>query len=337
MTLIAMLHYRKNPSSVRKALACAAMAKIEDIDFFYFTYDSVDFKNEKIEGSVYEKGSWKQTVLDFPDVIINISSPKNAEQSFITKQLKKKCIFTSYSVGNKMNVYKKIAKGKEFSKFLIPSRIITNATEVPVFFKTHHKIVIKPVSGNHGKDIFFIEKINQQSYKVIDGNDSTTYIHDEFIGFVDTLIKAKNYLMQPYVECKTKSGLSYDFRLHVQKNGSGLWEITLIYPRISGSNKMVSNVKSGGYRGELIPFLQEEFGDDYFTIKKLLEDFSLSFTKHFENLYQRNFDELGIDVGIDENRNLWIYEVNWRPGSKHREFEVAKRLIPYAIYLATNK
>ena len=42
---------------------------------------------------------------------------------------------------------------------------------------------------------------------------------------------------------------------------------------------------------------------------------------------------LGIDVAIDQNGKLWIFEVNWRPGAKHREFEVAKRLIPYCIYL----
>ena len=140
-------------------------------------------------------------------------------------------------------------------------------------------------------------------------------------------------MVQPYIECKTKNGLSCDFWLHVQKNGSGICEITLIYPRVSGDNKIVSNVKSGGYRGKLIPFLQEEFGDDYLNMKRLLEHFAISFSHHFESLYLNKFDELAIDVGIDENKQFWIYEVNWRPGSRHREFEVAKRLIPYAVFL----
>ena len=55
---------------------------------------------------------------------------------------------------------------------------------------------------------------------------------------------------------------------------------------------------------------------------------------HFEDSIPIiRFDELGIDVGIDDKHKLWIYEVNWRPGSKHRELEGAKNLVKYAEYL----
>ena len=142
----------------------------------------------------------------------------------------------------------------------------------------------------------------------------------------------QKYLIQPFIECKTKTGLTYDFRLHVQKNGLGKWVIGLIYPRISGNHKLISNVSSGGYRGELNSFLQEQFDQEYYNVKRLLEQFALSFSAHFEELYNKPLDELGIDIGIDHEHKLWIYEVNWRPGSKHREFEVAKNLVKYAEY-----
>lgn len=151
--------------------------------------------------------------------------------------------------------------------------------------------------------------------------------------FVESLTSDQDYLLQPFIECKTKAGLTYDFRIHVQKNGLGEWEINLIYPRISGSNKLISNISSGGYRGELHSFLQEEFESKAPEIRTLLETFGIQFSTHFDTLYKHPFDELGIDIAIDSNGQLWIFEVNWRPGSKHREFEVAKRLIPYCVYL----
>ena len=45
MTLIGMLHHRKDPINVRKAYAFAAVAKVEGIDFFYFTPGKVDRKS----------------------------------------------------------------------------------------------------------------------------------------------------------------------------------------------------------------------------------------------------------------------------------------------------
>ncbi|MCM3439702.1 YheC/YheD family protein [Metabacillus halosaccharovorans] len=337
MTLIGMLHRRKDPSKVKKAYAYAAIAKLEKISFFYFTYGSVNLEQKKINGWIYENHEWIRKEMDFPDVVINSISPRNEKQRKIHTKLKEICEFTSFPVGNKMRVYKKIKKAKQFSNSIIPSHRVRKGEDVLKYFETQQTNVIKPLSGNHGKKVLFIKSLNDQMYNITDGNQSYDFLKDDLVIYLDHLLSEKKYMLQPYIECKTKNGLTYDLRLHVQKNGKGEWVITLIYPRISGSKRLVSNISSGGYRGELDPFLMEEFGEDYVTIKKIVEQFALSFPKHFDSLYKYDFDELGIDVGIDSHQKLWIFEVNWRPGAKHREFEVAKQLIPYAKYLANNK
>ena len=53
--------------------------------------------------------------------------------------------------------------------------------------------------------------------------------------------------------------------------------------------------------------------------------------------FKEEIDELGIDVGLDENNKIWIFEVNWRPGCPpafYLELDVVKNLINYAILLA---
>jgi hypothetical protein len=47
MTLIGMLHHRRDPSKVKKAYAYAAVAKAEGITFFYFTLGKVNIKQQK--------------------------------------------------------------------------------------------------------------------------------------------------------------------------------------------------------------------------------------------------------------------------------------------------
>ncbi|MBU8879959.1 YheC/YheD family protein [Bacillus sp. FJAT-29790] len=333
MVSIGMLHYRYNPEKVKKAFAFASVAKMEGADFSYFSYKCIDFEQRKINGWVYESGNWIQKEIEFPEVIINISSPRTKKQSAIKNQLKDFAIFTSHPVGNKMTVYNKVLSGEKFADYLIPSTQIKSGKDVLPFFQEYQKLVIKPLSGHHGKNVMFIEETSDDSYQLTDGSVKKIYKEKLLTLFINRLIREKKYLLQPFIECKTRAGLTYDFRIHVQKNRNGEWEINLIYPRISGNSKMISNISSGGYRGELVPFLIEEFGDDYLEIKECIEQFALTFSTHFDKLYDHPFDELGIDVGIDHSHKLWIYEVNWRPGSKHREFEVAKRLIPYCINL----
>jgi UDP-N-acetylmuramoyl-tripeptide--D-alanyl-D-alanine ligase len=147
--------------------------------------------------------------------------------------------------------------------------------------------------------------------------------------------------MQPYINCRTKSDCSYDFRLHVQKDGQGKWVITSIYPRIGANGSITTNLNSGGYTLYLEPFLKQEFGDLYYDIKRYLEHFSLQLAQHLDKIQKEHFseeiDELGIDVAFDNNGKICIYEINWRPGCPptfYLELDVIRNLIRYAIFLA---
>ena len=46
MTLIGMLHHRKDPKTVIKSYAYAAVAKAEGAKFFYFSPGTVNFVNQ---------------------------------------------------------------------------------------------------------------------------------------------------------------------------------------------------------------------------------------------------------------------------------------------------
>jgi hypothetical protein len=152
------------------------------------------------------------------------------------------------------------------------------------------------------------------------------------------LVKNEQYLVQPFIQCQTKSGLTFDFRLHVQKSSEGKWVITTIFPRIAVPGKLTTNLASHGYTSALDYFLKEEFGDHDYNIKRYLERFALSLAEHMDSVHDRPLDELGIDVGLDSNQKIWIYEVNWRPGMPaifYLELDVAINTIRYAAYLAS--
>jgi UDP-N-acetylmuramoyl-tripeptide--D-alanyl-D-alanine ligase len=338
-----MLHQRKNPRTVQKSYAYAAVAKAEGSQLLYFSPRTVNFEDRKIKGYIYEGGSWREVESPFPDVIYNTGSPEKLEKSIdIINKLKKEIPFTTNSIGNKMRVQKRLEKNGDFSKYLIPSEIIHSTRAFFNFLRIYRKIVLKPVNGHKGQGISFIETI-RDDYRVLLGSENHLLNFDEMRDFISDKLKQELYLVQPYINCRTKDGIAYDIRLHVQKNGEGKWVVIAAYPRFANRGSIVSNINSGGSTNYLIPFLKQEFGDEYYDLKRYLEVFSLQLAAHMEKVQQETFsealDELGIDVGLDDMRKVWIYEVNWRPGCPpafYLELDVVINTIRYAMLLAKN-
>ncbi|MER2090712.1 MAG: YheC/YheD family protein, partial [Sporosarcina sp.] len=308
-------------------------------EFFYFTPAKVDIVNQTIIGKYYENGVWIDKKYPFPDVIYNASYPLTEKGERAVDYLSKRIPFTCHSVGDKWGVYKRIKRGKDFRQYLIPTLVLTDVEKLLEIIDLYSKVVMKPLSGHQGSGILFIEKEDNETFKVNNAGQISIYKKQELLDLALLKIQEQEYLVQKFISCQIKSGHVYDFRLHVQKNGEGKWVITSIYPRIGALGSNTSNLGSGGYTAFLDDFLRKEFKDDWFNVKRTLEHFSLSFSNHFDTLYDGvSFDELGIDIGIDENQRIWLFEVNWRPGPPiiyNCELDFAINMIQYAKHLAT--
>jgi UDP-N-acetylmuramoyl-tripeptide--D-alanyl-D-alanine ligase len=340
-----MLHQRKDPRTVRKSYAYAIVAKAEGADFVYFSPKAINFVNKSIKGFIYENGVWKERIMPFPDVIYNDGSPEKLNKSKdIINRLREVIPFTTNSLGNKWNINERLKEGKEFSKYLIPSKIIKDLNDIHTFLKDFKEVVIKPIDGRKGQGIYFI-KTTKNGYLVNKNSEDTLFTEDEFSKLFESLLQKTPFIIQPYICSKTKGGLAFDFRLHVQKDGEGEWVITTIYPRIAPNGTIITNINNGGYTNYLEPFLKQEFtNEEAYNIKRTLEHFSLALARHLDELqmleYQEVIDEIGVDIGLDQDQKIWIYEVNWRPGCPpafYLEMDVVKNTIRYAMYLAKNQ
>ncbi|KYG29101.1 alpha-L-glutamate ligase [Bacillus gaemokensis] len=338
MTIIGMLHHRKDPRNVKKAYAYAAVAKAEGVNFFYFTLGKVNIETQKILGKTYENGEWIEKEFPFPDVIYNASAPDSDKIQHIFDYLYDRIPFTSHSIGDKLSVYNRIKQAEEFKQYLIPFYELTDVKKFFDIINRFEKVIIKPISGHQGRGIVFIKKHGVEHYKMNEAGQVSSINEKQLLDFISHKIQEKDYVVQQFILCQMKSGHVYDFRLHVQRNGEGKWVITSIFPRIGRLGSIVSNMASGGYSTYLDTFLKTEFDDNWYDIQRYLERFAVSFSNHFNSLYKNVlFDELGIDVGIDENQKLWLFEVNWRPGVPNifnLELDVARNMIHYARYLA---
>lgn len=345
MTIIGMLHHRLDPTTVLKSYAFAAVAKAEGATFFYFTPKSVDFAKRSIRAKVYEDGQWQEKTMPFPDVIYNAGSPEKLSVSKeIIDRLKEEIPFTTHSIGNKWNVMKRLQEAKEFEQYLIPSEIVKDADLFHKFVNYYKRVVFKPIDGRKGKGIYFITKAGTKYFEVRKDSITTTYTKPQLDALIKEQLASGTFIMQPYIQSVTRSGQVYDFRLHVQKNGEGKWVVTTVYPRIAPNGSIIPNINNGGYTNYLDPFLEQEFKEEAYNIRRMLEHFSLSLAHHLDEIQMTKFgeviDEIGIDVGLDQNQKIWMYEVNWRPGCPpafYLELDVVIHSIRYAMYLAKNQ
>ncbi|WP_077296605.1 YheC/YheD family protein [Virgibacillus pantothenticus] len=338
MTTIGMLSHRNDPKTVFKSYAYAAAAKMEGVEFFFFSPGRVNLKEKTILGWVYVMGEWIEKTVPFPDVIYNSSPPITEKQEAIVEALRQDIPFTSNPIGDKMSVYNRIKKDGNFSNYLIPSVDITKFDVVNDLLNEYQEIIVKPASGAKGIGIVYIQQEDDQ-YTIYQNQLKQVLTKIELKQFIENIIKNDAFLSQPFIQSKTNNGLSYDFRLHTQKDGEGQWTLTTIYPRIAGEG-VVANLSGGGYSAIFESFLKHEFEEKFYDVKRTLEHFAVHFSTHFDGLYNEPLDELGIDIGIDANRKIWIFEVNWRPGPPilfSLEQDVTKRMIRYACYLQLQK
>ncbi|WP_369380102.1 YheC/YheD family protein [Lysinibacillus fusiformis] len=344
MTIIGMLHHRLDPTTVLKSYAYAAVAKAEGAQFFYFTPKSVDFAKRSIRAKVYEDGQWQEKTMPFPDVIYNAGSPEKLSVSKeIIERLKEEIPFTTYSIGNKWNVIKRLKEAKEFEQYLIPSEIVKDADVFHKFINYYKRVVFKPIDGRKGKGIYFITKAGPKNFEVKKDSTNTIYSKPQLDALLKEQLASGTFIMQPYIQSITKAGQVYDFRLHVQKNGEGKWVVTTVYPRIAPNGSIIPNINNGGFTNYLDPFLEQEFKEEAYNIRRMLEHFSLALAHHLDDIQMEKFgeviDEIGIDVGLDQQQKIWMYEVNWRPGCPpafYLELDVVINSIRYAMYLAKN-
>ncbi|MBL0387834.1 YheC/YheD family protein [Tumebacillus sp. ITR2] len=333
---IGFLGTRKNPAKIKKLFAFAVVAKGEGYNFFYFTPGRVDLKNRTIEGLFYQDGQWVSQTTPFPDVIYNDSYPSSEAGEHIVETLRESIPFTAHSIGDKMTVYERLRDGKVFDKYLIPSLECTQPKEVLDFVKQNGHCVFKPVWGHQGNGVVEIKR-QLGSWMVKDLEMTNLYTKEEMVNFLQERLAEIPHIIQKFIVTRTQSGQAYDFRIHVQKNGDGRWVNTCLYPRIAPPGSFIANLSGGGYTTITKFFCETEYGENAYDMQRTLEKFGVQLARHMDEIYQESFDELGIDIGVDVDKSIWIYEINWKPGVPpifYLELDVARNSLRYAAYLA---
>ncbi len=142
--------------------------------------------------------------------------------------------------------------------------------------------------------------------------------------------------MQKYIASRTMHGHPFDCRVHVEKDGRGKWVVARSFIRIGIGQKVISNVNQGGGIADLKPFLEANFGEKKGTIEKKINHLASTLPYKIEELRNTHIMSLGMDVAIDENGKLYLFEVNGAPTTAPLKAEAVMLRTEYYKFILEN-
>jgi glutathione synthase/RimK-type ligase-like ATP-grasp enzyme len=304
------------------------LGKEEGNHLYIVTPGSVDIVGHRIQAWTYdETHEWKKVWRPCPDFVIQkiVRRPLSFRPLIEREEhyfCQSGCSFLTRSIGSKWDVHQMLGRSDELIPFLPQTRLIRSVSDLEEMLRQHQTVFVKPIHGTQGERVFHLHlrhnglmvswEENGTPHKfLVKNSQRMSWLQKEFVG-------KRRYLVQQEVErLQTPDGEPVDFRWLLQKDRSGSWTITARVARIGQKHAVTTNIHSGG-RVQWAETLLENESWDHTDTNELIArmDRLAEQIAHCIEVEIGEIGEMGIDLAVDQQGDLWFIEVNPRPGRK---------------------
>jgi hypothetical protein len=199
----------------------------------------------------------------------------------------------------------------------VPETRLLTFSALRSMIQRHPSVYLKPNDCCHGKGMIRVDRLSRGIYRMrVRDTTSVTY-HPDLYQIWKRYRQSKInriYLVQQGIHSLTLKGKPFDIRAHLLRVG-GKWNVAGLVGRIVDKG-FVTNRHSGGQPRHIDALLTHDLGlspsAKVTTIHKL-NRLAAQSAQAVSRAYPK-WCELGVDLGIDVNRRIWVYEVNITPG-----------------------
>lgn len=242
-------------------------------------------------------------------------------------------VLTEYGALGKLQLSRLLQKTPELAKYAIPTFDLHSFEEFLNYARLLKRSIVKPAAGRKGRYVYRIADLDGKIHFLRDDDKKivTQAVWDEYFS---NLRKAKYGfpILQPQLSFLFE-GRPVDFRLLVQRSGTGEWEKVAIYARI-GESDTVSNLAQGGFVADPMTTLASISPGREEELYQELEYLCLAVPKLIQSKLEKPVACLGIDVGIDcDTLQPYVIEANTFPGTKYHTWDLAHKKVQYFKYL----
>ena len=320
---------------------------------FAFTPKDIT-EDMSIQGYTFQDGVWQLKMFPLPDLIYDRCFCSGAAQAEKHQKLAmlshlRRFRYLSRGLAGKWLVYEKLRQLPAAASHLPKTYRYHGAKQLQLLLpRWNGHAFLKPQHGTHGKLTLHISQVDPYEPVKLTGRNAKNQIIQvelpslqEVGPFINTFRKGKPFLIQPYLPLTTHEGEPYDIRVLMQKGAIGRWSMTGIAARVGQTGSLTSNLHGGGKAMQAEPMLRHELGSaTATTVLHQIRELSYEIPEFLEGQFGR-LAELGLDFGVDKAGNVWILEVNSKPGRSAFEsigdLKSAKKAVEnpilYACYL----
>lgn len=321
-----------------------AAGKRIGIHVFVFTPQDVDDGSGRINALHFntETRSWSRKWVKFPHVIYDrcrIQRSHRFQQLLAFRRRYSHLAFLNRPLRNKWTIYRTLSRVPSFRNHLPVTRLYQSAEDVTSLLRKFPTVYVKPINGTGGRGILRIDRRTDGTYILQGRNHSRGIVKPKVVSGHSLApairswdMHGDRYIAQQGLNIKLPGGRVHDYRMLVQKNGTGIWEVTGCAGRIGPAGSITSNLHGGGQAASMNALLRQWVGSEaqISQIKSTAEKFGISVARHLESTYEA-LCELALDLAIDRSGRIWLLEVNPKPSrevfSKAGERDVYRKAI----------
>ncbi|HET7656977.1 MAG TPA: YheC/YheD family protein [Bacillales bacterium] len=307
-----------------------------------------------IDGYFYRKEGWEKRTVPFPDVIYDRLPNRRTEQLSQFRQTKQRMqedyLIPWFNPGffDKWNIHELLQTDYRARHYLPQTHNAPSQELIESMLQTYRHVYLKPARGSLGLGIHQIIKSKEKEgyyCRFHDGEASRLRRFDSIESLIRQQLpqgRLEQLLVQQGIDLLQWQNRAVDFRVHTNKNEEGKWVVSTVAAKVAGSGSVTTHIKYGGE----VKMVDEVFGmgpaKEGATAK--LKQASLAISAVIEEKMEGTIGEIGFDLGIDHEGQVWLFEANAKPGRHiftHPKLRVAdqqSRKLPlaFAVFLARN-
>lgn len=294
---------------------------------FGFTPSDINWQQGTVNGYFLNaQGGWYRKIVPLPDVVYNRLPSRKAETSSSINALRERFVrrkipFFNWSFFNKADVYKLLDNDPEALVHLPESVSGPSSEKIKEMLEKHQFLYFKPTAGSLGVGIYRLTYHPKRGYfaRYRKGNQNVLLRFSTFNSLM-RMIQAKHgsnlnhYVVQQGIRLVEIDNCPLDFRFHMHKNGKNEWIPAGIGAKKAGRGSVTTHVKNGGSLMTPEQALDQTFGTEADTVLEKAKLASIKLSEAIERNYPHRLGELGLDIGIDKDGEIWMFEANAKPG-----------------------
>jgi YheC/D like ATP-grasp len=321
-------------------------------EIFLFGPQDVHYPNRAINGFTPAATGWKSDRYAWPDIVIDRYRyyPVPRHSKYLAFRQKPWFRYANSRFANKFSVHQVLEQEPELHKWL-PQTLAFSKAALSIMLAHHRVVYLKPTNGTGGRSILRIER-KANGYELHGRTKQKKKIREKLPGFATLFQRlerwtkqekqgSEQFFLQQGLELNLVPGHTVDARLLAQKDGTGTWRLTGMAVRMGTRHSSTSNLHSGGKAISAAAFLNKHFGWEMTQqIIQECREVALRTVARIEEHFGPMM-EFGFDLGIDVNGNVWLIEMNPKPGreifrqlgQKKLYLDAVRRPLEYALHL----